>query len=126
MFIHVRLPYLDTLPDMSYSTEEDLPVFLNGDLLNPVGCCQMIDTEDSNLLHANLWLDVKVSTDLFMYYLQDMRVRDCFHFGGIHLLEKRLRRVNRREKVILMPRYEAGKEKRTRRLRDVLLVVYGG
>ena len=119
MILTVRLPYLDALPHMSYSTLEDVPVFLNGDLLNPAGSCEVIDDDK---LHGILFLDVAVSGDLFVYYLREARITSHFHFAGLHLMEKRVRAVKSvTRKVIPLLKYEAGKEKRTKRLKEIVL-----
>ena len=119
MVLQVKLPFLDSLEDMSYPTKKKIPVFLNGDLLNPIGDCQMISNDE---LSGILWLTTEVSKDLFMYYLKDTHVTDCFHFAGLHLCEKPLRKERwRKRHVIQLPVFEIGKEKRTKRLKDVAI-----
>ncbi len=75
MVLQVKLPYLDSLEDMSYPTKKTIPVFLNGDLLNPIGDCQMVSDDE---LSGILWLTTEVSKDLFVYYLKDIHVTDRF------------------------------------------------
>ena len=119
MVLQVKLPYLDSLGHMSYSTKEKIPVFLNSDLLNPIGDCQVLNDDE---LSAILWLTTEVSKDLFVYYLKDTHITDCFHFAGLHLREKPLRKARwRKRHVIQLPRFELGKEKRTKRLKDVAI-----
>ena len=120
MVLEMRLPYLDSLGSMSYPTKDKVPVFLNGDLLNPIGDCQVLDGDDE--LTGLMWLNTDVSEDLFVYYLQDASVTDSFRFAGLHFREKTVRKTRWRQSgVIQMPRLVAGKEKRTKRLKDVVI-----
>ncbi|MBE7174555.1 MAG: hypothetical protein INR73_28545 [Williamsia sp.] len=106
---------------MSYTEGIPLPVFLNGDLQNSIGWCRIIDDEDIRFTHAHLILLGEVSHELFVHYLREAAVKDCFEFAGLHLLARTPRKPAGNRKVIQMPRLEAGKQKRAKRLKEIVM-----
>ncbi len=124
MVVHVRMQYLEKLKDMSYRTTGTVPVLLNMDVLNPIGWCTLIPTEDEEeeeAFYGYLFLDRKVDVSLYFYYLREAKDKECFCFAGINLSEKKLRHTYPCGKVIPMPLYAPAIQRSPKRLYEVAL-----